>query len=66
MRDATRISRRHLMIHDTSRGREGDVQTPSVSIQAAPLTDPVQRETFRRFCIDLEIETNSFYAEAKD
>ncbi|WP_168223536.1 hypothetical protein [Pseudarthrobacter sp. NIBRBAC000502772] len=28
--------------------------------------DPVQRETFRRFFIDLETETNSFNAEAKD
>jgi hypothetical protein len=54
------------MIHDTSLGREGDVQTLSVSIQAAPLIDPVQREAFRRFSIDLATETNSFYAEAKD
>jgi hypothetical protein len=54
------------MIHDTSLGREGDVQTLSVSIQAAPLIDPVQREAFRRFFIDLAAETNSFYAEAKD
>jgi hypothetical protein len=45
------------IIHDTSRGREGDVQTLSVSIQAAPLIDPVQRETFRRFFIDLAAET---------
>jgi hypothetical protein len=66
VRDATRFSRRHLMIHDTSRGREGDVQALSVSIQAAPLIDPVQREAFRRFSIDLAAETNSFYAEADD
>jgi hypothetical protein len=51
------------MIHDTSRGREGDVQTLSVSIRAAPLIDPVQREAFRRLFIDLAAETNSFHAE---
>lgn len=38
----------------------------SVSLHAAPLTDPVQREAFRRFFIDFSTETNSFYAEAKD
>lgn len=53
-------------LHDTPRGREGDVQTLSVSVQAAPLIYPVQREAFRRFFIDLAAETNSFYAEAKD
>jgi hypothetical protein len=53
------------MVHDTSAGREGDVQALSATLQASPLFDPFQREAFRRFFIDLATETASSYAEAK-